>query len=339
MKLRQWTALAVLALVVAVLTVGCNSTAPQTCTLTIKFIVSIRGAKNNPDRAINELKLQTVRSSNSWVISEADKPKIQSWIDNNRAKVASFNDAMKALFGPLPEYITIPQLADDYPWNPIAPEWQTYDGTCSGRQRADLSYSMQENTTSKYGYTTSIRLDQTDAFVTVLSPKGSQVAFKMPASLINDTLAAALEGNAGKAKEAVTLNYVLRTPKVDVSRSDFEQALIQNLIDSRDNGTEAVSFSLNAGDFEGRTILKSVIARGLQITANGKGPVTAVINGYLGNGATVISSLRFDSGGIGVTGFWILGTGIMAGGGGGTHYQQSSQTTFDDVVRGSIYIK
>ena len=171
-------------------------------------------------------------------------------------------------------------------------------------------------------------------FVTITSPAGSLVKYSFPLKLLDTAFDQAFRSNG----QLVMPSGQLQTMEITADQASTTADMLQNMM--TENGSiESVYFSFNADDFEGRRVLKPVIARALEISAGEYDvPVVAMLNGYGTSGYKSITSVTAQGDELNVHGWMVLGTGNVNSSGGDFTYSSNTQTTLEDMVKGSIYL-
>ncbi len=185
------------------------------------------------------------------------------------------------------------------------------------------------------GYVTTTRIGDTTTFVEVKSAKNSVVNYSFPTTYLETIYSYAF----GRAEEVLTLEpeYV-EIPRPDMPDGlTYSQAMLEQMVNADAEGREAVSFTLNIEDFEGRAQLKPVIAKGIELAASQEGyPVLATIHAMMSSGQRQIAYASMH-GSFSIRGAFFLGIGGVSGGG-YIDGQAGSNAWFEDVIKASVYI-
>lgn len=193
--------------------------------------------------------------------------------------------------------------------------------------------SPLENAQDDHGYVTETRIGATDTFVKVTTPEGSKLSYSYPTEYLAIIFASAFDGGP-----ELVLTPEIVVPELNpADASDYTSRILKDMVTSNQNGREALAFTLNIEDFEGRQQIKAVMAQALLVAAAQEDrPVMATLHAMLTSGQKAVGSAS-ASGGFSLNGMFILGTGGVDGGG----YFQSESTYsswFEDLLKGSIYI-
>ncbi len=185
------------------------------------------------------------------------------------------------------------------------------------------------------GYLTSTRIGDTTTFVEVRSAKNSVVNYSFPTAYLETIYNYAF--GRGETNLSLDAQYV-EIPRPDMPDGlTYSQAMLDQMVNADADGREAVSFTLNIEDFEGRAQLKPVIAKGIELAAAQEGsPVLATIHAMMSSGQRQIAYASMH-GSFSIKGAFFLGIGGVNGGG-YIDGQAGSNAWFEDVVKASVYI-
>lgn len=262
------------------------------------------------------------------------------FMDNLNSKVDEYNKLVGPLFGSgiVSNYPTLTAQGDisSYSWKSSGLyETTWYAPTdCEERDiqnRVFFDFGMSEQASGAYPVTTNTVNER--VFVTITSPAGSIVKYSFPTKLLHEAFI-----NVFYQGSFTMPQGQFETVEVSADQSDFTSSLLQNLV-SDGEGTESVYFSFKTDDFEGRRVLKPMIARALEISAGEYDkPVVAVLDGYSISGYKTITTVTAENDGINVHGWMTFRSGALDASGGGSSFSSNTQTTLEDMVKGSIYL-
>ncbi len=181
-------------------------------------------------------------------------------------------------------------------------------------------------------YCTNITKTSTVTYVKVTTPGGSQVSYSYPTPWIDQIVWAAFANGP-----AFEFNPEFTDPKTTLDEEAYATALLDSL--TTDAYREVAQVNLNFADFEGRQEIKGVIMRALEVAAVEEGkPAFMTIKGMMSSGQTSVAHISATRNDIRISGWMFLGMGGLSGSGGGGQLEMDYSSTFEDVVRGSIYI-
>jgi len=194
-----------------------------------------------------------------------------------------------------------------------------------------LRYPNQDCDATKR-YCTNITTTSTTTYVKVTTPGGSQVSYSYPTEWVDLVIWSAFTGEA-----EFKFNPEFTNPETTLDKEAYAMALLESL--TTDSYQEVAQVNLNFADFEGRQEIKGVILRALEVAAVKEGkPVFMTIKGMMSSGQTSVAHISAVRDDIRVSGWMFLGMGGLSGSGGGGQLEMDYTSTFEDVVRGSIYI-
>ena len=189
------------------------------------------------------------------------------------------------------------------------------------------------NSDHNYGdYPLDVRLVGDRIFVSISSPYKSIVSYSFSKKIVQAYFEEVFrEGNPVKIDGENIVSYGSTADK-----TLFTANTLQSLI-SDGNSVEAVYFSFVTDDYEGRQVLKPLIARALSISASEMPNIdfAAVLSGYTVSGQKTIASITVQNDGLNIqTGFF----GSTTADGGGSSSQSNTITTIEEMIKGSIYL-
>lgn len=303
---------------------------PEGCSY--DYSVTFDGANVDPF----ELK---ITSHASWVQSE-EQPELYELVGDNNEEwnnlvsrhnevVAKLNAGLSLLFVE-DEFLEGAKYSamDEIP--PVLD--RSFDRECPnpeyyGYSDNHWSHGLPFEEMSDSGYITTTRIGETTTFVEVTSAKNSVVNYSFPTTYLQSIYDYAF----GRSDNALELNpQYVEIPDPDMPDGlTYSQAMISQMMNADSAGREALSFTLNVEDFEGRAQLKPVIAKGIELAAAQAGnPVLATVHAMMSNGQREVAYAEMD----GAFGFFLFaGSGFING-------EAQSKAWFEDVVKASIYI-
>lgn len=183
------------------------------------------------------------------------------------------------------------------------------------------------------GYTTTSRVQNKITYINIRTKGGSELSYSIPTSYLDNIFTFTLDKG-----EAFQLEAQFTTPEVaSLDDTEYARTMLDQLFAAEQSGREALSFTLNVSDYEGRQELRPAIIRAMIVGAAQEGkPVTASLHAFLSNGTRAVATTSIESDSLRTHQWWLFSQKQTSD----EHfqYQSSYQSWYEDVVRGSVYI-
>lgn len=269
-------------------------------------------------------------TGNYWQEEYLDFSEYSEYAEKINKQINEYNELVGPLFGKgvLSNYPQMNMISE----TPFGTVITGKPDECYGNFYENIIYlDLYSSIGGDYPVTANVVGDR--VFVTVSSPAGSVVKYSFPVQLLDEAFDKVFrEGNFTMPKGQ------FETVEITSDQSDFTTSLLQNIMSDGDS-VESVYFSFTADDFEGRRVMKPMIARAMEIAAGEfDSPVLAVLNGYHTSGYKAVTTVTANDDSISAHGWMFLGMGDAYASGGGFQYSSNSQTTMEDLTKGSIYM-
>jgi hypothetical protein len=217
----------------------------------------------------------------------------------------------------------------DIDWQPCPtsddPNQTTWDSNVGFRFNFDWDGCDAEARTKYFCTDTSILGDTT--YVAVTTPGGSRIDYSYPTAWLNQIL-----WSSFGTQEALVFNPEFVSPDVVLDQQTYGENLLRTLVGDG-SGREISSFTLVVSDFQGRNMLRPVIAKAMEIAAVQTGhPVVMTLKGLMSNGQYTVANISAHLNWFNINGW------LVSEGGGDMKLKENYSSYFEDLTRGSIYV-
>lgn len=200
------------------------------------------------------------------------------------------------------------------------------------------NHSVEQITLNDYPnnssyYTVHNNLVEDKVFVKVTTPGDSYIEFWYPSEWLDEILRGAFT-----EAEPFVFQPVFTNTTSSVSSHDYVAGILESFAKSGE-GSEMGTFELAENDFEGRTMLREVLAKWVNVSAVKAGePSSFILIAEMTTQQNVAASISASQNDIQVSGWTFFGVGALNGSGGGSTFESSYESSFTRIVKGSIFL-
>lgn len=273
-----------------------------------------------------------------WLVDGKDVQAVDAWFKTIRENVTKVNRDLDTLFGRNDFFAAVGyQLDEGYSPNLRS----SFYGQCSGKEGVyERAISLNFTTNDLNGYALNVATGEGRTFVSYMTPAGSKLSYSFASWRINNIIKGNFENNPEMVANALDLKYEIATQEVAPGGPAYQNILLESMLATRDTGREVASITFVQDDYSGRELIRGLLNHGLELTAaDFKKPVQVVLFGHMVDGTVAVGSVDFRQHAANVSGWWILGSGVLAGSGGNAELTASYSATTTDVVMGSVFMK
>jgi hypothetical protein len=211
--------------------------------------------------------------------------------------------------------------------DPNKTKWEWHDGI-----RINIR-SCNDETRKEY-YCTDTTVAKEVTYITVSTPGGSRVDYSFPTTWLDQIMRSSFVGD----QKPLDFKPEFVTPDILLDKQAYSETIIRTLVGKGDD-REIASFTLVVSDFQGRSELRPVIAKAMEVAAVQAGhPVAMTLKGLMSNGQYTVANITAHQNAIKVNGWMALTFGSISSRGGSLNWEENYSSWFEDVTRGSIYI-
>ncbi|MBI4066612.1 hypothetical protein HY411_02750 [Candidatus Gottesmanbacteria bacterium] len=329
------------ATIAALVLTACGPSNPEPCNSVVYRVevnVPVGTHQETITQSVFSVPAHGTNTADYWLVDEKDVQAVDAWFQTIREDVTKVNRDLDTLLGRNDFFAAVGfNLYEGYSPNLRS----SFYGNCRGSEGVyERVISLNFTTNDLNGYALHVAAGEGRTFVSYETPSGSKLSYSFGSWRINNIIKGNFEHNPEMIADALDLTYEIAVQDVAPGGPAYQNILLESMLATRDTGQEVASIKLLQDDYSGRELVRGLLNHALELAAaDYKKPVQAVLFGHMVDGTVAVGNVNFQQHAATVSGWWILGSGVLNGTGGGEEFTASYSATTTDIIMGSVFMK